>query len=90
MRLSNLFLNAAKRVFANDDIGCCDAIYAAYFHAGGDDNFHVFLRALDDLTNYFEPANVTIADFWWRDPPADREARILALLLMHEIAKDDE
>jgi hypothetical protein len=89
MRLSNLFLNAAERVFANDDLGCCDAIYAANFHAG-DNYYSVYLRALNDLTSYFEPANVTIADFWWRDPPADREARILALLLMHEIAKDDE
>jgi len=45
---------------------------------------------IDLYSSYFKPNNVSKYECWWDDdnPKANNEARILALLLMYEIAKD--
>ena len=85
MEASKIYLRAAKYVAADIDPVCCMALNRAAFKSINrgfiKDKFHYMFQpdGADMCTAYFGPIN-----------KHNREARILALLLMHEIEVDSE
>jgi len=78
MKHSEIYLRAAELVTdCCPGLCCCVAIDCA---SGRSD------KPLEDFSEWFRPPNSM--SIWW--PLEEREPRILALLLMSEIAKDEE
>jgi hypothetical protein len=87
MKRSEIYRRAAEQIHESR-FGCCWAISDSelYFH----DRYNAaFIFDCGwKFAALFKPD--LPRKFWWKEPPADREPRILALLLMAEIAKEDE
>lgn len=87
MKLSGIYLKAAKRLFVRENRYACNAIE---FSCPNDTDYS---EALTHFKDYFQQRT----KFWWTEDLKDRDAfeadrlpRQLALLFMHEIAKDLE
>ncbi len=87
MKKSELYEAAFIVMNSGYTSGACDAIY------GITENLDLTDSAIDSFNKYFKPrGKIEFFDFWWGYPVKDesRLQRELALLIMAEIAKDEE
>jgi hypothetical protein len=87
-------LHEAIRIVMNDIYYVCPAIKASVTRIGEKRNFefldfYVYEGFLMDLfVKHFKPKHRLTSGIWWRN--GDVETRVLALLLLIEIAKDQK
>ena len=91
MKLATIYKRAAEHRSQSDRGGCCHSLSRVCFFDRADSELSVFdsdlYRQAEELfIEYFKPRRLTTIHFWWEQDELD--ARVIALLLMHHIAKD--
>jgi len=98
MTTSKVLKESAKFLYKDktNGYGCCNAIaQVIHHHHHILPTFHYsYITTKKIFTKYLSPNLNPSSDYWWSNPrtkagKANKEARILALLLASEIAKDE-
>lgn len=93
MKQSKIYYEAAKIFDTCEVSGCCHAITNAIIGSPAFDSYLTIYIAKEDFKRYFDDIQVIA---YWMDPNSEDDInevhnrRVLALLFMAEIAKDDE
>lgn len=86
--LASVYRAAARRIETRKNWCCCPAIDRARDDVDAD-NF-LFSMAQARFREYFRPVGGWASYWWGDDTPAARNARVMALLLMAEMADRGE
>jgi hypothetical protein len=89
MKASAVYRKAAELIDADEHYGCCDSIN---YLVTGECCPSPDCREAQQFASHFLPEGISKSWAYWGDHWGDdrRECRVLALLLMAEISRDEE